>query len=201
VTEPLTAKLPFPTPAAPGEAVGSDERLSVEDQARLAEMLRLHHAAVWRTAYRMGLNAAQADDVTQQAYIAASRRMPDIRVGSERGFLLGAVVLAAKNHRRLAAHRYESSDTDGLDNTPDRAPSPDQLVALKQARAMLDRVLDRLPESTREVFVLFELEGLPLKEIRELLDIPMGTLASRLRRAREQFEREVEALRNCGGVR
>ena len=191
-------------PPAPGSGeldVGSKERLSANEQARLGEMLRRHHAVVWRTAYRMGLSAAQADDVTQQAYIAASRRIADIRIGSERGFLLGAVVRAAKNQRRLAAYRYETSDSDGLDNTPDRSPAPDQLVELKQARAMLERVLDQLPDSTREVFVLFELEGLPLKEIRELLDIPMGTLASRLRRARERFEREVELLRESGGGR
>ena len=199
MSSPTHAKiLSSPPPESGEQGVTASGHLTARDEARLAEMLRRYHAVAWRTAYRMGLNSAQADDATQQAYITASRRIADIRSGKERAFLLGAVVRAARNLRRLAAHRYESCDTEGLDMTADPSLSPDELVELKQARVLLDRLLDDLPDSTREAFILFELEGLPLREIRELLDVPMGTLASRLRRAREKFEQGVDALRRGG---
>jgi RNA polymerase sigma-70 factor (ECF subfamily) len=202
MSRPSTAKTAIlESPESEVRELGSVAPLSPHDEARVVAMLKQCHTVVWRTAYRMGLNAAQADDATQQAFITASRRIADIQPGCERGFLLGAVVRAAKNQRRLAARRYEMSDAVELEEAPDRALSPHQLVELKQARVLLDRVLDGLPEATREAFVLFELEGLPLKEIRDLLDIPMGTLASRLRRAREKFQKEVEALHRSGGVR
>jgi RNA polymerase sigma-70 factor (ECF subfamily) len=202
MSRPSTAKTA--TPAAQESEVRELEparQLSAAEEARVVAMLKECHTVVWRTAYRMGLNTAQADDATQQAFIAASRRIADIQPGRERSFLLGSVVRAAKNQQRLAAHRYEMSDTLELEEAPDGALSPHQLVELKQARVLLDRVLDGLPEATREAFVLFELEGLPLKEIRDLLEIPMGTLASRLRRAREKFQKEVDALRRSGGAR
>ena len=200
MSSPTHAKIhPSPPPESGEQGVTASGRGLAPDEARLTDMLRRYHAVVWRTAYRMGLGSAQADDATQQAYITAARRIADIQSGKERAFLLGAVVRAARNLRRLAAHRYESCDTEGLEMTAAPSLSPDELVELKQARVLLDRLLDDLPDSTREAFVLFELEGLPLREIRELLDIPMGTLASRLRRAREKFEQGVNALRKGGG--
>lgn len=74
------------------------------------------------------------------------------------------------------------------------APLPDQAAEQRRARVLLDRFLSSIPEDLATAFVLFELEGLERHEVAELLGIPMGTAASRLRRAREAFQKAVHVL-------
>jgi RNA polymerase sigma-70 factor (ECF subfamily) len=73
--------------------------------------------------------------------------------------------------------------------------SPEQALEQRRARALLDTVLARLPLELRTVFVLFELEGLPIRDIAELEEIPIGTAGSRLRRAREEFSAIAKRVR------
>jgi RNA polymerase sigma-70 factor (ECF subfamily) len=61
------------------------------------------------------------------------------------------------------------------------------------------RIMDGMDEDSRAVFMLFELEGLTMVEIAKVVDAPQGTVASRLRRAREHFERESRELSRNGG--
>jgi RNA polymerase sigma-70 factor (ECF subfamily) len=72
------------------------------------------------------------------------------------------------------------------ERTDERA-DPEQAAATKQARKLLDAFLEELPEDTRTVFVLFELEGMTMAAIAETLALPAGTVASRLRRGRDEF--------------
>jgi RNA polymerase sigma-70 factor (ECF subfamily) len=68
-------------------------------------------------------------------------------------------------------------------------------AARSQARRQLDRILERMAETLKEAFILFELEDMTVPEIADLLAIPTGTVASRLRRARAFFQAEVARLR------
>ena len=70
----------------------------------------------------------------------------------------------------------------------DPAPDPEQAASLRRARAVLDEVLDAIPMELRAPFVLFELEEMPTAEIAAMLGVPAGTVASRLRRARDEFQ-------------
>jgi len=79
-----------------------------------------------------------------------------------------------------------------LDASP--LPSPDELTDQKRAREALDLLLERLEMDTRTVFVLFELDGFTVPEIADVLAIPLGTAASRLRRAREHFQALVRTF-------
>lgn len=74
-------------------------------------------------------------------------------------------------------------------------------IERRQARALLDLALSRLPLELRTVFVLFELEGLPVRDIAELEEIPLGTASSRLRRAREEFSAICKRMRATLGAR
>ncbi len=92
------------------------------------------------------------------------------------------------------AHRREQKSLDASEiweEAPDSTERSDQ----EQARAALDEVLDALPADLRTVLVLHELEEMEMSEVAELLGIPAGTVASRLRRAREKFEVEVDRMR------
>jgi RNA polymerase sigma-70 factor (ECF subfamily) len=76
----------------------------------------------------------------------------------------------------------------------DRAPSPEDAVDLRRARVWLDAILDDMSLDLRAVFVLFELDQVTMAEISVLLDVPTGTVASRLRRARQLFRDKVARM-------
>jgi RNA polymerase sigma-70 factor (ECF subfamily) len=84
--------------------------------------------------------------------------------------------------------------TDQGDEGPSPWPRPDELADRKRAVEALDAVLAELPVELRVIFILFELEGITMREIAEITEIPPGTVASRLRRAREQFRALVAEL-------
>jgi RNA polymerase sigma-70 factor (ECF subfamily) len=151
------------------------------DRARLERMFTAHHALVWRTLRRRGLDADGAADATQQVFLIAAERLGDIRSGSERAFLIGTALRLARSISRRGA-RIQLEDDMDLRVAATRNPA-DERAAVE----IFDRVLTELDVTLVEVFVLFELSGFSSPEIAQLLSIPVGTVASRLRRAREEF--------------
>lgn len=165
------------------------------DNARVAEMLRAHFRDVWRIVRRFGVPENSADDAAQEVFIIASRRLSDIAPGSERPFLFASAVRVAANARRALGARRECAEDDSLPEGVDPRPNAEALLDQKRLRLLLDRVLDDLTDDLRVCFVLYELEGMSSPEIAELLHIPVGTVASRLRRARESFELSAAKLK------
>ncbi len=155
---------------------------------RLERLFKDHHQSVWRTLRRRGLTPEVAADVTQQAFLIAAERLDDIVPGSERAFLMAtALRLALSSSRR--ERRLELAED--MDLHPFRGRDP------TDARAsidLLDSILARIDPTLVEVFVLFELEEMSSPEIAKLLEIPVGTIASRLRRAREAFRSVAERM-------
>jgi RNA polymerase sigma-70 factor, ECF subfamily len=163
---------------------------SPAQQARLARMIERDYRLIWRLLRRLGLPPEQADDAAQQVFLIAAERLADIREESERSFAFGTALRVAQSQRRRTARAPAPID-DGLHVSP--LPDPEQLTDQRRARERLDAALAALPLELRTTFVLFELEGLTSPEIAELAGIPLGTVASRLRRAREQFREQVMA--------
>ncbi|MDF3070508.1 MAG: polymerase sigma factor RpoE [Polyangiaceae bacterium] len=176
---------------------------SAEEAARLTDLLRTHYASVWRTLRRLGVAEAHSDDAAQEVFIVLSRRLPDVRLGSERTFLLGCAVRVAANHRRTWYSRHEVADERALADEHDPRPTAEQVLDGKQLREALDEALDGWPEDIRTAFVLFELEGLSMPEIAQVTEAKLGTVASRLRRSRELFQLVAKRLRarGAGGAR
>lgn len=150
-----------------------------------------HFDSLWRLVARLGVPRHSVDDVVQEVFITASRRHADIREGQERRFLIGTAVRVSANYRTRACVRHEVAQGDWLDRASCSAPSAEQLLIEKRAREQLEQALDGLPAQQRSVFVLYELEGFSVAEIAELLDLPTGTAASRLARARARFSQCV----------
>lgn len=151
---------------------------------------------VWRSLRGLGVPSGDADDAAQQVFLVAVRKLGSITPGSERSFLFGTAIGVAANARRGRSRRREVGDDEGLDAHPDAAPDAEEQLRRKQARARLDAILGEMPLELRTVFVLFELESLTMAEIARMLDLPPGTVASRLRRARENFR---EGAARAGG--
>lgn len=153
-------------------------------RARLEQMFRAHHQLIWRTLRRFGMSPDAAADGTQQAFLIAAERLDDIRPQSERAFLFGTAI-------RLAKAQHRKSQRVQLEGDMDVRVDPGRAVRDPSGRQtavdLLDRVLSRMDSELVTVFVLFELEGMSTPEIAELLQIPVGTAASRLRRARAAF--------------
>ncbi len=152
-----------------------------------------HFDNLWRLVARLGVPRHSVDDVVQEVFITASRRQLDIQQGQERRFLIGTAVRVSANYRSRACVRRELAQAEWLDHASD-LPSAEQLLIQKRAREQLEQVLERLPEPQRSVFVLYELEGFSVAEISELLQLPGGTVASRLGRARARFSQLVARL-------
>ncbi len=164
-----------------------------EPERRIAAMVANHHGQVWRSLRRLGVSECDADDASQQVFMVAHRRLADIAPESEQSFLLQTALRVAAQFRRSRRRRREDDDKD-LPVLADTAASPEELADRRRARAMLDRALEAMPMDLRKVFVLFDLEELTTAEVASVLHVPKGTVASRLRRAREVFRETVARM-------
>lgn len=149
---------------------------------RIRAAVDAHHDFLWRQVRRFGIAPGDVDDVVQQAFVVFAQRIADVVPGAERAFLYAAGRNAASNHRRVAGRRREAWDDAAVDAAPDPARS---IEDISRARSLVDRILDGMDDDLRAVLVLFEVEEMTVPEIAALLEIPAGTAASRLRRARE----------------
>jgi len=161
--------------------------------ARLRGMVDRYLDFVARVLRNAGTPDAEIDDEVQRTFITAARRLDDVRPGAEKGFLFKIALNLAAHARRTLARRREVL----AEEAPERNetfPTPEQLTDQKRMRQLLDGVLDRMEESLRVVFVLYEFEEMNMSEIADVLEIPRGTVASRLRRARSEFRERVATM-------
>jgi len=149
---------------------------------------------VWRVLGRLGVDRADLGDMCQEVFVVVHRRLGDYdgRV-PVRSWIYGICVRTASDYRRRAHRRHERL----LARLPEpSAPAlQHQEVELGQARAQLKEVLDALDAPKREVFVLYELEELPMSEIARVLDCPLQTAYSRLHAARRAVTDAFRAVR------
>lgn len=171
-----------------------------EHEARIRTMVTQNFEFIWRSLRGLGVPASGADDAAQQVFMIASQKLDAITIGSERAFLFSTARGVAANARRSLSRSRELVDEGALAQRVDEAPDPEQAAESSQGKKLLERVLAGMTEDLKTVFVLFELEGLTSVEIAAMLDIPVGTAASRLRRAREEFQLAVTELQ-LGGKR
>ena len=180
---PIDRSLPGPLPMA--REIPRSERLEV-----LAGVLEL----VWRYVRRMGFSEGAADDVAQEAFCIAASRVDVIEIGKERAYLLSTAIHLVRRERT------RSGRLTALDREPEvaRDDLPDARLDAERARRMLDCALASLEDDVREVFVLHEIEELTMAEIAVMIGVPSGTVASRLRRARDEFKKATARLRREG---
>lgn len=151
-----------------------------------------HHEAIWRTVRRLGVSPEVAADATQQAYLIAAERVETIFLGSEKAFLYSTALRSARGIERKNRSAELVEEPDAIHNALG-GPSGD--VTTRHAAAdFLGRLLGRMDPALVAIFVLYELEGFSSPEIAEIVGVPLGTVASRLRRARAKFKRAALAL-------
>lgn len=172
---------------------------------RLRGMIDAHYPFIWRSLRRLGVPRADVDDAVQRVFLTASRKVDHIRAGSEKSFLFQTAVRVASDARRTIRRRREVLE-EASEEVPSAAPDAERLAEMRRARDTLDAILEGMPIDLRAVFVLYEIDEMPTAEIAALLDVPVGTASSRLRRARADFSARVARLQRTqsaarGGTR
>lgn len=169
---------------------GGAARSPAEAAAHVAELFREHGAFVWRSLRRLGMSESDADDLCQEVFLVAFRRLDSFEHRSSfKTWLYGIAVRVAQAHRRRASTQREQPWA-----SPPEVASPDgphDQLADQQARQLLDRAVGELDDDKRAVFVLYEIEQLPMNEVAVALSCPAQTAYSRLHAARRQVQASV----------
>jgi RNA polymerase sigma-70 factor (ECF subfamily) len=159
--------------------------------------LRLHQLVlsqgdfVARSLRNLGVFGGDLDDCVQKVFLVAAKKISDIEPQKERAFLFACARNTAAHFRRSLARKREVSD-DALAMEAGEQALPDLLTEQKRYRQLLDQVLEQMDDELREIFVLHAFEEMTMAQIAEFLSLPAGTVASRIRRARECFKEAVK---------
>jgi RNA polymerase sigma-70 factor (ECF subfamily) len=167
------------------------------------DLYERHFEFVWRTLRRLGVPPADLPDVAQEVFLVVHRRLADFEErGQLTAWLFRIAAHAARDRRRRAHVRREVAAEEPVSEAVDPSPDPSRALERADARALLERALAALDQDQREVFTAFELEGMSGQAIALALEIPLGTVYSRLRLGRERFRQGViRALARQSGTR
>jgi RNA polymerase sigma-70 factor, ECF subfamily len=163
------------------------------EAAVFEQVFQEHGPYVWRALRRLGVAEADADDVCQDVFIVVHRKLATFRRGSLRTWLYGICLRVASEHRRRPYRRREHV----VEAVPDAGvdASQEDEIERRRALALLDEALSLLDDDKRAVFVLFELEQVPMAEVAEAAGCPLQTAYSRLHAARKIVEAALDRAR------
>lgn len=193
-----TSMTPESTKALPAAVMSSLHAKSEPVRRTTRQLFEAHAGFVLRLVRHLGVSASDAEDVTQEVFMIAHRRLGDLHGGaSDRSWLFGITRRVVANHRRKSTRRREKLDGDEL-HAGELGPPAEDALQLSRDRVLLQGALDRLDGDKRAVFVLFELEGVAMQEVADMMRCPLNTAYSRLYAARALVERHVLGPRGRG---
>jgi len=168
-------------------------RLRAGDALAFEELVRSYQHRVFGVAYRMLGNGSEAEEIAQETFLRAHRSLADFRGDAKLSTWLYAIasrlcLTRLGSRERLMTRQGET----GLLRLPHDAMGPDAELEQSEMEAALHRAIDELPDDRRIVVVLRDIEGLSYEEIAEALDIELGTVRSRLHRARMDLKDKME---------
>jgi len=178
--------------------VGGEEKYWIErsrkgDLAAFDKLVRQYEKSVYNTAYRLSGSHDDASDIAQEAFIRAWNNLKSFRGDSAFSTWLYRIVtnvfLDDRKRKRARPHRSLDDALD-LDESSvqrqyeDPAPGPEAVAENEERRQILEQAIHTLPEAQRMMVVMYHAQGLAYEEIAEITQLPMGTVKSRLNRAR-----------------
>lgn len=212
----MSAVLPYPCPV-PWKPWEPSATLAVEGDAPMLDRLRAqesdafevlvheHEREIYQLAHRMLRDREEAMDATQEAFLRAFRALPRFRgEASLRTWLYGITLNVCRNRLTAASRRHREQeepltrhDEEGEERSRplgDPAPGPEQVAWAAELRQALEGALAALPPDHREVVVLREMQELDYEEIAAILGCALGTVKSRLARARVALRQALEGV-------
>jgi RNA polymerase sigma-70 factor, ECF subfamily len=160
---------------------------------KLGRLYSDHFAFVWRSARRLGVPLSVVDDVVQDVFLVAHRKLAEFEGRSSlRTWLFGITRRVARDYRPSRAAPRETAD---LDMLPTADSGPLVLAERAQSAQLLQALLDELEEDRRAAFILVDLEELSVPEAADALGVNLNTLYSRVRAARQDLSKALARLR------
>ena len=147
---------------------------------------------VWRCLRRLGVPSGDVEDICQEVFVVVYRKL-DHTGPPARAWLYGICLRKVWDYRRLARNRRERLTAEPPE--PPVEATQAELVGRREARAVLDEVLAHLDPKQRDVFVLYEIEELPMAEVAEAIGCPLQTAYSRLHAARKGVTEAAARMR------
>ena len=178
------------------------ERVQAGDKAAFDMLVRKYQHRVLKLVSRFVSDAAEAEDVAQEAFLKAYRALASFRGDSAfYTWLYRIAINTAKN--ALVSNRRRPVDFDLDLQDPEQydrharlkeGDTPEGVLLTEEIRSVVEKAMEQLPEDLRTAIVLRELEGLSYEEIAEAMDCPVGTVRSRIFRAREAIDKKLKPL-------
>jgi RNA polymerase sigma-70 factor (ECF subfamily) len=170
------------------------ERCRARDESAWKELYDAHFDFVFRVARRLGTPAEEAEDVVHDVFVVVYRKLDSFQEGRLTTWLYRiAANVVSDRHRRRRVRTAFSKLGLWIGAAPEE--TPERIAERSSAQRAVERVLERMAPKKREVFALFELEGLSGDEIAERLGCPTNTVWTRLHHARKEF---IEIARRLG---
>jgi RNA polymerase sigma-70 factor (ECF subfamily) len=159
-----------------------------------------HFEFVWRCLRRHGLPEDDLPDAVQEVFIVVLRKLPTFEPRAKLTTWLYAICARVASDRRRALRTRRETAASEVSSHPNDAEKATLPLDEIERRSVLHEILAQMPEGQRIVFTLFELEGMTALQIADELSLPMGTVYSRLRLAREVFHRACKRFRARNGA-
>jgi RNA polymerase sigma-70 factor (ECF subfamily) len=170
----------------PAAAPAAGEALDVHT------IYREHARFVWLSLQRLGIHPSDLDDVAQDVFVVVHRRLDTFdRRARVSTWLFGICMRVAANYRRRRRWTHEVLSGGFEDDRPASLDAADDVLVRREQREIAELALSRLEIAKRATFVMFEIESLSCLEIAELMNVPVGTVYSRLHSARKQLEKNL----------
>lgn len=171
------------------------------EEADFTALVQRQSRFVFRVAYAVLLNAADAEDVVQETFLKLYRNRGWQNIENERAFLARVTWRIAVDRRPRAAGSGNTgpaiaidADGDDLPDAPSPEPGPEQTLLAADRHAVVHSMIDALPEPLRVPLVLSAFDELNSREIGSVLGIPEGTVRTRLQRARQLLRQKLGAM-------
>jgi len=174
-------------------------RLKANEDAAYDELVRTYNSSIFHVAYRMLGDSAEASDVVQEIFIKVFRNIRGFKGESAlKTWIFRIAFSEILNRLRWWKSRHRSS-TVSLDDQPngheyyvaDSGPTPDEVLESKERELAIQHALVRLSSDHRSIIVLRDIEGFSYTEIADVLGVSIGTVKSRLARAREDLKKSL----------
>jgi len=182
------------------------ERSKEGDRRAFDALVRMHEKRVYNLAYRLSGNYDEAGDITVEAFLRVYQAINNFRGDANFSTWLYRIVTNVyldrrkrqKNRQTLSLEEYvELEESQVTRQIEDPSPGPEELVEAQQRQELLQKAIESLPEYQRAMIVLYHVDGLSYEEIAEVLSLPIGTVKSRLNRARLALREKLEPIREA----
>lgn len=171
------------------------------ERPTFAEIYAAELDYVWRSLRRLGARAADLEDLAHEVFLVVHRRLGDYDPTRPlRPWLFGiALRVAAAGRRKAGRDAPRAGAGDDAPEAADPQPGADVELEARESRDLLLAALARVPIEQRAVVVLHDIDGLPVPDIAQALELPANTIYSRLRLGRDKLAAAVKRLRARGG--